>query len=83
MISKSPKVKYLSLKLFFILAKFGDLLKKVGINFFPITTFRLNNILTSSTFDTTLLKEICGPQIYDIDEGINITLDWIKAMKNK
>jgi nucleoside-diphosphate-sugar epimerase len=62
-------------------AKAGDLLKKLGYKEPPLTSFRLNNIITDMIYDTKDLQAFCGPLPFSQQEGIITTLDWLK--KNK
>lgn len=62
-----------------MIAKVGDILKTIGISKPPLTTFRLNNILTDMVYDTSPLKKICGPLPYSQEEGIIHTLSWINS----
>jgi nucleoside-diphosphate-sugar epimerase len=72
-----PAPKEVPLTLLQLLAKSSDLLKVFGMNKPPLTTFRLNNILTDMVYDTIPLQQICGDLPYSNEEGIKATLDWI------
>ncbi len=61
-----------------LLAFVGDALKKTGVNSPPLTTFRLNNLLTEMLHETTLVNEVCGELPYQLNDGIKETLEWIK-----
>lgn len=56
----------------------GDLIARAGFNA-PITSFRLGNMLTSSSFDLARLAGITGPQRFPRREGIRLTLEWMRA----
>lgn len=63
------------------IAKCGDFLKKVGYKEPPLTSFRLNNIITNMVYDTKDLEAFCGPLPFNQQEGILATLDWINQNK--
>lgn len=64
-----------------LIAKIGDLLKKIGYKEPPLTSFRLNNIITDMIYDTKDLEAFCGPLPYTQRDGIITTLEWLN--KNK
>ena len=55
----------------------GDLLKKMGWTDPPITTFRLNNMLTGSHYPLEKTQEIVGDLPFTLKEGLNQTLFWL------
>jgi nucleoside-diphosphate-sugar epimerase len=55
----------------------GDLLKRVGWSRVPITTFRLDNLLTPMVHDLRPLEEIVGPLPYSVEEGVAATVEWM------
>ncbi|WP_298755390.1 NAD(P)-dependent oxidoreductase [uncultured Psychroserpens sp.] len=61
------------------LAVSGDVLKTIGFKSPPITSFRLDNILTNMDYDTTKVEEVVGKLPYDLEEGTTITYNWYKA----
>lgn len=61
------------------MAKGGDLLRFLGMKEPPITTFRLNNILTNMVYDTHALQQHYPVLPYSASEGIKLTLDWIRS----
>jgi nucleoside-diphosphate-sugar epimerase len=64
-----------------LLAKVGDLLQRCGWENVPLQSFRLNNILTEYVFDMTPLKEVVGPQPFNIKEGIARTIKWLNQAR--
>ena len=56
----------------------GDFLKMVGMRNPPLTSFRLNNLLTEAVFDMKPLEKVVGSTPYDIETGVEITVDWIR-----
>lgn len=61
------------------LAMSGDVLKIMGYKSPPITSFRLDNILTNMDFDTTAVEHIVGNLPYSLDEGTTITHNWYNS----
>ena len=65
-----------------IIAKLGDILAGVGWYRVPLTTSRLNNLITDMTYDTKVLESICGTLPYSLEEGVRQTVKWMNANKN-
>ena len=72
-------VREVPLFVFRAAAKFGDLLKSVGIKFFPMTSFRLNNLLTDCLLDTGPIEHAVGRLPYDMPTAVAVTCAWLKA----
>jgi GlcNAc-P-P-Und epimerase len=62
------------------LALLGDVVCRVPRVSFPFTSFRLRNILSAYTFDLTATEEVCGPLPFSIEQGIEETVRWLKAV---
>jgi nucleoside-diphosphate-sugar epimerase len=60
-------------------AKAGDVLKRLGWRNPPLTTFRLDNLVTEMVFDLAPLQEIVGDLPYSMEEGVRLTTDWLRA----
>ena len=76
--NKTKDIPMLPLK---VTAKAGDLLQKMGWKNPPLTTFRLNNLITNMVYNTQTLEKLCGKLPYDLKEGVTITTDWMKKTK--
>ena len=63
------------------LAMFGDVLKTLGWVNAPLTTFRLNNIMTEYVFDLSPIMEISAPLPFTIKEGIARSIEWMREMR--
>jgi nucleoside-diphosphate-sugar epimerase len=61
------------------LAVSGDVLKLVGYKSPPITSFRLDNIMTPMDYDTTNVEDVVGALPFNLEEGTAITYNWYKA----
>lgn len=73
------KVHRLPLPIFKLLALIGDGLAALGVNKFPMTSFRLNNMLTPALYSVNELSEVSGPPQYSVEEGVKITCQWIRS----
>lgn len=70
-----PRIPYF---LFVIAAKFGDLLKKVGVTF-PMTSFRLHNMTTDNVHDLKPIQAIAPNLPVGRKEGTRRTVEWMKS----
>lgn len=61
-----------------IISKIGDFLYKIGWKNPPLTTFRLNNLITNMVYDTSDLQKLCGNLPYNLKDGVKITVSWMK-----
>jgi hypothetical protein len=59
-------------------ARAGDLARKAGWAEPPLTSFRLDNLLTNMVYDTAPMQEIVGALPYSADEGVRITVEWMR-----
>ena len=55
----------------------GDVLKKLGMSNPPLTSFRLNNLLTPMHYDLSATTAVAGRAPYTLDEGVQKTAEWI------
>lgn len=79
----SKKIPTYPVSLLKFAAIFGDLFQKFGWKRVPITTFRLNNLITDMVYDTSELEKICGSLPYDLETGVKETVEWMKHNKNR
>lgn len=61
-------------------ALFGDMLKPLSIEF-PITSFRLKNMLTGGVYPVEETKEIVGDLPFTLELGVKKTIEWMKTQK--
>jgi nucleoside-diphosphate-sugar epimerase len=71
-------VRTVPLKLLDFIAKSGDFLQRIGWTSPPLTSFRLNNIITEEVQDLSALEEIVGELPYDYNQGIQHTIKWMQ-----
>jgi len=74
----APPVRQVPLFVMKGLASAGDVLKKLGMSNPPLTSFRLNNLLTPMHYDMSATRAVAGPAPYSLDDGVRITAEWIK-----
>ena len=60
------------------LAKVGDGLSALGWKNVPLTSFRLDNLTTEMLHDTDNLQAVCGDLPYTAEQGVPITVAWMK-----
>jgi len=73
-----PPVKCIELRWLRIAAKVGDMLKRLGWHDPPLTSFRLDNLLTPMVHDLEPLKLVAGELPYSMEDGIVITTNWLR-----
>jgi nucleoside-diphosphate-sugar epimerase len=67
-----------------MLAAAGDVCRKAGWRNPPLTSFRLNNLREQMKYDIQPTADVVGALPYTVDEGIAMTVAWMKqrdAMK--
>ena len=74
-------IRTLSVGLLRAVAWGGDCLKALGWRNPPLTSFRLNNLLTKMVHDLEPLRAIAGKLPYSMQDGVRITVAWLKARK--
>jgi nucleoside-diphosphate-sugar epimerase len=59
----------------------GDLLQRFGWTEPPLTSFRLDNLLTEMIYNTAPLDRLLPQLHYSLDNGIQLTVDWMREQK--
>lgn len=57
----------------------GDALQRIGWKEPPLTSFRLDNLLTEMPHDVEPLRQVAGELPYDLPEGVARTVEWMRA----
>lgn len=78
LIGSSP-IKRINIRILSVAAFFGDLFKLLGWRHPPLTTFRLNNLITPMLYELSPLKEVVGELPYTMEDGIKNTISWMKS----
>jgi nucleoside-diphosphate-sugar epimerase len=74
-----PKIRRMDLRILHVAAKCGDFLKYLGWKYPPLTSFRLNNLVTQMTYDLEPLRLLVGELPYTMPQGVDITVNWLKG----
>ena len=74
----APPIRQVPLAALKGLALFGDALKSVGKSF-PLTSYRLGNMLGQMELSIDPLKKVCGPQPFTLEESVRQTVEWMRA----
>lgn len=56
----------------------GDSLKRIGYRNPPLTSFRLDNLMTEMLYDLTPLETVTGKLPYTMPQGVVITVNWMR-----
>ena len=70
------KIPQLPIIFFLMGALCGDILKFFGVRF-PLTSFRLRNMLTDTVHDTSALSDLTGDLPFNTAVGVRITCEWM------
>lgn len=74
----TPKIKRMNLRYLHVAAKFGDMLKRFGWKNPPLTSFRLNNLVTPMIYDLEPLKLLVGDLPFTMSQGVENTVVWLR-----
>lgn len=74
----APPIRQVPFSAMKALAIAGDQLKKLGMKNPPLTTFRLNNLLTPMHYDLSATREVAGPAPYSLKAGVERTVEWMQ-----
>ena len=75
----SAPIKALPLPIMRAAAIVGDIAQALGMQYAPLTSFRLRNMLTSSEFDLTAVERVSGPLPYTMEQGVKATVAWLST----
>jgi nucleoside-diphosphate-sugar epimerase len=78
----APKIRTYPAGLVKIAAVIGDIFAFAGFDNFPLTSFRLNNILTEYVFDMTEMQRIVPQLPYAMLPAVRETADWIRSQSS-
>jgi GlcNAc-P-P-Und epimerase len=65
-----------------IAARAGDVAQGMGWKSVPLTSFRLRNVTTSEVQDLEPLASIVGPLPFTTEDGITMTVNWLRGQEN-
>lgn len=69
-------------RLLALVARLGDVAQTFGWTNPPLTSFRYNNIVMPELQDLEALKEVVGPLPYTSEQGIDITVRWLRQQED-
>lgn len=75
-------VKEISFAILKIASLIGDLSKKIGVKNPPLTSFRLNNLITQMNYQTQEVEKVVGDLPFNLKQATGITYKWLKEKKN-
>jgi nucleoside-diphosphate-sugar epimerase len=75
---QAPRIRDVPLPLLRAGARVGDALKMAGLRNPPLSSFRLNNLLTDAVYDLEPTRELCGPLPCSTADGIAATATWMR-----
>jgi nucleoside-diphosphate-sugar epimerase len=74
----APRIRTAPVGLLRIAARLGDVAKRASLPA-PMTSFRLNNMVTDMLFDTTELEAVVGPPPFSPERGVARTVEWLRS----
>lgn len=75
----APSIRQVPTVILSIAAVAGDLLQRIGYRNPPLTTFRLENLMTEMVHDFVDLPRITGPLPYSVSSGVRDTVEWMRS----
>jgi len=75
---ETGKIRHIPLWLVKIFARIGDICKLFGWYSVPLSSFRLNNIMTEYIYDLEPIIKISGPLPFNLNRGIKRTVKWLR-----
>lgn len=76
----APPIRQVPMQALRLAASLGDAAQRLGWNNVPLTSFRLDNLVTEMLHDTTALQQVCGPLPYALDAGVVDTVRWMRGV---
>lgn len=61
----------------------GDLAKLAGMKNPPLTSFRLQNLVTPAVMNLTNIRQICPQLPYDMEAGVKLTIEWMEQQSRR
>jgi nucleoside-diphosphate-sugar epimerase len=60
----------------------GDAVERLGRGHAPLTSFRLNNLVSDMVYDTSPLEDLVGPLPYTPVQGVERTVAWLNRVND-
>jgi nucleoside-diphosphate-sugar epimerase len=74
----APRIKSVPVSILRAVALSGDALERLGLRHAPLTSFRLNNLISDMVYDTSKLEELVGPLPYTTAQAVDRTVTWLR-----
>ena len=72
-------VRSLPVPLLKVVAIGGDAVERLGLGHAPLTSFRLNNLVSDMVYDTSPLEMLVGSLPYTLAQGVERTVAWLSS----
>jgi nucleoside-diphosphate-sugar epimerase len=72
----APPIRTVPIPALRILGRLGDVIEAAGVGRPPLTSFRVNNMVTDMLFDTSAVESVIGPAAVTTAEGVRRTVAW-------
>lgn len=59
----------------------GDAVERLGLGHAPLTSFRLNNLVSDMAYDTSPIERLVGPLPYTMAQGVERTVVWLSQVE--
>lgn len=79
----APRIRAVPIPFFRAAALLGDAARLLGVENPPLTTFRLRNMLTSSSFDLSPIQSIADPLPFTAFDGVRATVEWLNGVRRR
>lgn len=76
----APRIRSVPVPLLKVAAVVGDIGQNLGLRRVPLTTFRLNNLVSDMVYDTSQLEALVGPLPYSPAQGVERTVAWFRQV---
>ncbi len=78
---KARPVRSLPVPLLKVAAIGGDSVMRLGLGHAPLTSFRLNNLVSDMVYETSPLEALVGSLPYSLAEGVERTVAWLMKVE--
>ncbi len=75
---KKNRIRVMPISFLRAVAALGDVAKKLGWADPPLTSFRLNNMLTGARYPIEKTASAVGPLPYSMEDGVRQTIQWMR-----
>jgi len=77
----AKRIRSVPLSLLKVGAALGDVMEWARLGHAPLTTFRLNNLITDMVYDTAPLEALVGPLPFSLGQGVEETVAWLRDQR--